>query len=364
MHVLIARRAVRVTVALSVLLASGFAAQGLAPQPSRAGVVCGGESCSVFLSAFITLSGDDKGDNPGVSIPPPPCWYSTVSGTYPGEGSPAGAAEPFDKFVHAAIKGGYGTWSLADGGGGGGGSTYFSGTVKGQADAVSGYPKYANPAAGNWYGLDATGSVQGQQCVAQRPWLSWVAQGTQPPPPVVPPLTLALYAYAHMTLPTMQFALDPSGRSYVALPTFVKADLAGWGGAEAGGDPYQHVTAHLDGTNETVTVWALAGKLYLTAGGSATPYEPCATLGSSWTSKEMAATGPNTPIDCGVTYRAPSTGGAFDLSGTIAWVPTWAEGGDGPPHGQPVPAGDLYTKHGQGVDVAEIQSINGPTAAP
>jgi hypothetical protein len=359
-HVLIARRAVRVTVALSVLLASGFAAQGLTSQPTKAGVVCGGESCSVYLGAYIKLTGDDQGDNPGINIPPPPCWYSPVSGTYPGEGAPAGAAVPMDKFMHAASKAS-GTWSLADGGGGGGGGSFF-GQFLGTANSVSGYPKYRNPAAGTWYGLDANGSVAGRACTGQRPWLSWVGQGALPPAPEVPPLTLALYALAHMYIPTLGFTLNPkNGPSYVTLPTFVKAGLGGWNtGQKFGGKPYQYVTAHLNGTGESATVWAVAGSLYLSAGtSSATTYEPCAPLGSTWSTQEMDNAGSNARIDCGVTYRAPSTGGAFQLSGYIPWRPTWAAVAGGLPQGGAVPGGDLYSRGGQGVNVAEIQSLNG-----
>ena len=363
MHVLITRRAGRVAVALSVLLASGFAAQGLTPEPARAGVVCGGESCSVYLGAYIKLGGPDVSGsaNPGISIPPPPCWYATVSSTYPAEGAPAGAAEPFDKFVHAAVKAGYGNWGLSDGGGGGGGGGYFSG-IQGTADSVSGYPKYGHPAAGTWYGLDASGTAQGRACVGQRPWLAWVGAGDQPPPPEVPPYTLALYAYAHMVVPTLSVATNPQGRTYVSLPTFAETRLGGWGGNRDGAYPFQYVTATLKGTGESVTVWALAGHLVITSGApDATVYDNCSDYrGSTWGSR-MSTTGPGTAIDCGVTYRSPSTGGQFSLRGSITWAPTWAQGNAAGalPHGQPVGAADLYTTGARGVTVAEIQSLNG-----
>jgi len=355
-HVLNARRAIRVTVTVSVLLASGFAAQGITGQSAKAGVVCGGQSCEVYLSAFIHLSGDVGGNNP-VNIPPPPCWYSPVSGTYPAEGAPAGAAVPFDKFVRAAIKGNYGTWSLSDGGSGGGGAGFFSGE-RGTADAVSGYPRYANPQPGSWYGLDANGSAQGLACVGSRPWLAWVAQGTLPPPPTIPLKTLALYALAHMRIPGISFTVNPSSRSYVALPTFVMTNFAGWSHNKFNGQPYQHVTATIVATGQQATVWAVGGALHIYAGtASATTYNHCTAFGSSTSPGKMNATGPNTPIDCGATYSAPSTGGPYTLSGTIDWRPTWAPGGGGPPQGQPL-GGDLVSAHGQPITVAEVQSLN------
>lgn len=356
MHVLNARRAIRLIVALSVLLASGFAAQGLTGQSVKAGVVCGGQSCSVYLSAFIRLTGDVGGNNP-VAIPPPPCWYSPVSGTYPAQGAPAGAAVPFDKFVRAAVKGNFGTWSLSDGGSGGGGGAFFSGE-EGTADSVSGYPKYANPAAGSWYGLDADGSAQGLACVGSRPWLSWVGQGALPPPPTIPERTLALYALAHMRIPGISFTLNPHGRSYVALPTFVTANFTGWSHDKFNGQPYQHVTATIVATGQQATVWAVGGSLLINAGTtSATTYDRCTAFGSSTSPAKMDATGPDKPIDCGATYKAPLTGGAYILSGSITWRPTWAPVGGGPPQGQPIGV-PLLSRHGQPVTVAEVQSLN------
>lgn len=352
-----ARRAIRAIAALSVLLALGFAAQGLTGQSAKAGVVCGGQSCAVYLSAYIHLSGDVGPYNGSITIPPPPCWYSTVSGTSPAEGAPAGAAVPFDKFVHAAIKGNFGTWSLSDGGSGGGGGSFFNG-IKGQADAVSGYPKYAKPTAGSWYGLDANGSAQGLACVGSRPWLSWVAQGTLPPPPTIPARTLALYALAHMRIPGISFRLNPSGRSYVALPTFVKTNFTGWSHNTFNGHPYQHVTATIVATGQQATVWAVGGSLHISAGtASATTYDHCTAFGSSTSPQKMNATQPNTPIDCGATYRAPSTSGPYQLSGSITWQPTWAPVGGGPPQGQPIGV-PLLSRGAQPVTVAEVQSLN------
>lgn len=355
MQAVIACRAAAVAAAASVLLAAGFAA----PLSARAGVICQGQGCSINLAAYIHLSGDDNGNNPGVAVPPPPCWYSTVASTYPAEGAPAGAAVPMDRFYHAAIKADSGSWFLADGGSGGGGNTFFS-TFVGQADQVSDYKSYAHPQAGSWYGLDADGSAAGEQCMAQRQWLAWVPQGALPPPPDIPPLTLALYAFKHLSLPQMNLRLNPRTRSIVTLPTFVKTQM----NTETlpGGQPYRWVTATIPATGLTVTVWALAGNLSITAGtAAATVYQPCRAMGSAASSQQMAHTGANAPIDCGVTYRQPSSSGPFTLTGTITWRAYWAATGSQTPtaNRQPVPNGLLVSQHQVPVDVAEIQGLNG-----
>ena len=355
MQAVIPRRALGAVAAVCVLAASGFAASPSA----RAGVICQTQGCSISLASYIHLSGNDNGDNPGVTVPPPPCWYSTVSATYPAEGAPAGAAVPMDKFFRAGIKENSGQWSLADGGGGGGGTTFFS-SFEGQADQVSDYKSYAHPQAGSWYGLDADGSAAGEDCMATRPWLAWVAQGALPPPPDIPPLTLALYAFKHLNLPTMNLRLNPGGRSIVTLPTFVKTQMNA--ATLPGGQPYRWVTATIPATGLTVTVWALAGNLHINAGtAAATVYQPCRTMGSAASSQEMAHTGANAAIDCGVTYRQPSSGGPFTLTGTITWRAYWAATGSQTPtaNRQPVPGGVLISQRQVPVNVAEIQGLNG-----
>jgi len=352
---LIARRAAGAAAAVCVLLAAALAA----PSSARAGVICQGQGCSISLGAYIHLSGDDNGSNPGVAVPPPPCWYSTVSGTDPAEGAPAGAAVPMDKFFRAGIKADSGQWFDADGSSGGGGNTFFS-QFEPQADQVSDYKSYAHPQAGSWYGLDQDGSNAGGQCMARRPWLAWVPQGALPPPPDIPPLTLALYAFKHLSLPPMNLRLNPQTRSIVTLPTFVKTQM----NTETlpGGQPYRWVTATIPATGLTVTVWALAGDLNITAGtAAATVYQPCHTMGSGASGQQMAHTGANAAIDCGVTYRQPSSSGPFTLTGTITWRAYWAATGSQTPtaNRQPVPNGILVTRHQVPVDVAEVQGLNG-----
>lgn len=354
MQAVILRRAFGTVAAVCVLVGSGFAASS----PARAGVICQNQGCSISLAAYVHLSGNDTGDNPGVVVPPPSCWYTPVTGTSPVEGGPAGAAVPMDKFFHAAMKANSGTWSDADGSGGGGGTTSFSQFV-GQADQVSDYKSYAHPQAGSWYALDNDGSLVGGQCMAQRPWLVWVPQGQLPPPPTVSPLTLARYAYKYLSLPYVTLRLNPPTRSFVTLPTYVKTQMNA--NFLPDGKPYRHVTASIPSLGLTVTVWVLAGKLHLSSGSAnATVYQPCHTMGTTADSQQMSRTGPNARIDCGVTYRQPSAGRAFMLTGTITWRAYWAQTGSPTPtaNAQPVQGGILTSQSHVPVTVAEIQNLN------
>lgn len=353
-------RAAAVSAAACVLAAIGLVAPASA---ARAGVICNGSGCSVSLSGFVHLSGDDGGDNPGVTVPPPPCWYSPVSSTYPSEGSPAGAAVPMDKFFRYGIKNNTGSVFLADGSSYGGGTTFFS-PFRVQADQVSDYKSYAHPQAGSWYGLDFDDTPAGNNCSNSRPSFMWATPGTPPPPPDVPPLTLALYAFKHLSLPGMKPTLDPAARSYVSLPTYVKMQFANNGGPTLylpGGRPYRYVTASIPALNLSVTVWAIGSALHIAPGSpGATAYQPCPATGSKATSSQMANTGANAAIDCGVTYRQPSTGGPFTLTTSINWTAYWAAGQSVTPtaNRQPVPNGQLTSQAKTPVNVAEIQNIN------
>jgi hypothetical protein len=135
----------------------------------------------------------------------------------------------------------------------------------------------------------------------------------------------------------------------------------------AGGQPYSTVTASLPDGSLSVTVWAMARPLSISAGTpDATLYtRGCGYLGSTATARQMASTGANQPIDCGVTYLRPGTG--FGLTASVGWQTYWAittGDGDGPlppdPGMQPLNNGQLLpSTAGRQVSVGEIQSLNG-----
>ena len=91
----------------------------------------------------------------------------------------------------------------------------------------------------------------------------------------------------------------------------------------------------------------------------------CGFMGSRASPGQMAHTGANQAIDCGVTYRHPGTG--YALTAQIRWRVFWAvTTGDGPgplppaANMRPLPNGNLDPITGtRVVPVAEIQSTNG-----
>jgi hypothetical protein len=133
------------------------------------------------------------------------------------------------------------------------------------------------------------------------------------------------------------------------------------------GQPYSTVTASLPDGSLSATVWAMARPLSISAGTpDATLYtRGCGYLGSTATARQMAGTGANQPIDCGVTYLRPGTG--FGLTASVGWQTYWAittGDGDGPlppdPGMQPLANGHLLpSTAGRQVSVGEIQSLNG-----
>lgn len=383
MRIMTWRRAICSAAGVGALLAGFFATV-----PSAAagiGTGCGQQGCTVDLSQYIAMSGNDHSDsavNPGIVVPPVHCWYSMVTSTSPQKGSPASAAVPFDKFARA----GGGQYTLQDG------TSYSTGdsdwpSDQKQADQVSDRQNhYANPQPGNWYGWDSDWATN----TSDPCWMkaidtfAFVPPGQSPPPPPISNQQLELYALKHLTLPTAgNLQLNPATRSYVNLPTFVRLPLNGQlpnelfppGAGPEAGMPYRTATACLrGGTGQCVTIWAYPTKFSIDPGaGSAKLWQDtqCGALqsdgasvfvGSHATQQQMDQAKPNQSIDCGVTYQQP---GSFNLTASLSeWTATFAVGnhdGQPPPAGGPVVqgAGNLPDVSGhQTVPVAEIQSIN------
>src|SRR6266540_1549762 len=190
--------------------------------------------------------------------------------------------------------------------------------------------------AGTWYMLpvNPAASPAGQAECLKLPLYAWVLPGQLPPAPPIPPATLRMLALAKLTRPGIgNIDVNPAGRSYANLPTFVRVGLTGAFERTAGGRPYATVTASLPDGSLSVTVWAMAQPLSIDAGTlDASMYTGgCRYLGSTATAKQMSGTGANQPIDCGVTYRRPSDG--YNLTTSISWRVYWAittGDGDGP----------------------------------
>jgi hypothetical protein len=164
-----------------------------------------------------------------------------------------------------------------------------------------------------------------------------------------------------------------NGHTFTNLPTFVRATLGGrYHPAANGRPPYVTVTATLNGAS--VTVWAEASRLQLSASGGSgytADTNNCGYLGSQEMvahPQEVANTGPGGPIDCGLTFQTPAT---WQVTASMAWQTCWAQGGAGnqPPNPAActaVPGTQLNGTNWppQPVVVSEIQSVNNSPAPP
>jgi hypothetical protein len=336
------RRAARL-VTLAAAVSSGLLAAALAAAPALADTPsagCTGQSCWVGMaSQFITLSGDYTNGPTGfaqVPVPPPPCWMSP-SATGPQ--------------MYAAYVSGIGQKSGPSGQGANAGLGPFIAQIK----------KYRN-SPGMWYGATMLTTGAGFACGNKLPLLAWVAPGAAPPAPPIPPATLAAYAYDHMRIPTPSVVVNPAGRNFVTLPAYVWAVQAGTGpmlpagggNVPAGG---ANMPAHLSITataagagGASVTLTAAAGQLSVSAQNGATAYSPCPSPGGSKypVGHPPQNSGPGTTPDCGVVFRAPSTGNTITASLLYAIVV----------HGANVQFAPIPVQGTRTVQVAEIQNLN------
>jgi hypothetical protein len=323
------------------LAMAGPAGAGSGPPP---GTGCGGSACTVSLEKLVHFSGNwSAGTNNPVTIPPPPCLWEPIGDGQTGSQQIVSEWGPNPPTAFDVDK------SYA------------------QAQQLL---KQNPPPAGTWYMLpvNPAASPAGKAECLKLPLYAWVLPGQLPPTPPIPPATLRMLALAKLTRPGIgNIDVNPAGRSYANLPTFVRVGLTGAFERTAGGRPYATVTASLPDGSLSVTVWAMAQPLSIDAGTTdATVYtDGCRYLGSTATAKQMSGTGANQPIDCGVTYLRPSNG--YNLTASISWRVYWeitTGDGDGPlpPQAgmQAVGAGQLQASTaGRPVSVGEIQSLNG-----
>lgn len=305
-----------------------------------------GDSCTAMLENMISLKGDvapgNKIVNTVVNIAPPPCLWEPIGGATTGS---------------KAITTEWGTNPKNA-------PTQFSidQSVK-QAVALE-----KAPAPGEWYELPvnpAAGSAGAQQCL-KLPLYAWVPPGQSPPGINIPPQTLAQLALAVVKLPGAgTIVTNPAAKSFTNLPTFVRATLGG-GHIGPGGRPYVSATASLNGTS--VTVWAEASRLQVSASGGSSytaDTSNCGYLGSTemLNPQAVAHVGPGGHIDCGLTFQSPAT---WQVTASMTWQTCWAQNGNAaaPPNPAtctPVPGAQLngttWAPHQVVVD--EIQSVNG-----
>jgi hypothetical protein len=348
-------QAVKRHVAAIVVIAAGLAGPALAAAPASAGngtstVGCStGDSCTAMLEQMIQVSGDYKPVgaplNTVVNIAPPPCLWEPIGDAVTGSKS---------------ITSQYGTDPKTA-------TTEFQ--VNQSVQQADDLLKQNPPPAGEWYMLpvNPAAGAAGMAACAKLPLFAWVPQGATPPGITVPPQTLAQLAIARVLLPAAGgLMFNPAnGRSFTNLPTFVRATLNG-GHQTLNGPPWVSVTATLN--NQSVTVWALASRLQISASGGSSytaDTNNCGYLGSNWMvtrPQQVAHTGVGGPIDCGLTFHSPAT---WHVSATMAWQTCWAPGGAtaAPPNPAtctPVPGAQLNGTNwaAQPIVVNEIQSVN------
>ncbi len=324
-----------VTFVSGVLLAGGLAV-GLSAVPAAAdsGPVtsagCSGIQCWTQLGVKISEPGAPASGTPNTgyaaaSVPPPTCWY----------GDPVTGAEM------AATK-------KQD-------DTSASGIdvvpVLPSQSQVDAHVKSTSLSDGAWY--QATGDPNNPNeitCIQQMAardggFIIWIPAGGALPQPGVTPQQLADYAFSQMVLPPPQISVNPQNRTYVTLPTFVKANAR----------PVQ-ITAQLG--NLAVTVTATPTGLAISAPGS-TAYEngkagDCLPQGSTVTKAQMDAAGAGKTPDCGFVFQSPSSG-PVQITASETWTATWNGGQALPQQPTPTAANPAPT-----IQVNEIQSVTGP----
>jgi hypothetical protein len=327
-------------VAIAGVIIAGLLGPMAAAAPASAGasVGCNGNDCSALLSSLITLKGDVGGGSAQVplDLAPPPCLWEPIGDATTGsqyiiqQFGTAGPGTPFG--VYASVQ---------------------------QAQALL---KNGGTPAGTWYQLpvNPAASAAGQAACLKLPLFYFAQPGQALPALPIPDVTLARYAYNHMTIPVPRLTINPAARGYVNLATYV---WGAWPASPTTGrmDAYKIVAAL---GNQVVTVWAQpAGRnpFAVNASGPGTANSAgCGATGSHYPAgRPPPSAGAGTTPDCGVLWQAPTT--TPGLTATVTWSVTWGNGdlnGPGPNALPPI----VLTGPNPPLEfpVEEIQSINGP----
>jgi hypothetical protein len=326
------RRSVVTVLVFAGLLAPCWLA---GPVSAGSGVGCTGNTCSVLLSSLITLKGDVGNGSVHAQLPvaPPPCLWQPIGD------STTGSTLIIQQFGSAVPGTPFGVFRSVQ-----------------QARTLL---KHKPVPPGTWWQLPvnpAAPKAAQRQCYTL-PLFDFTVPGQAPPTPPVPLQTLADYAYNHMAIPAPTLTVNPAGRGYVNLATYVWGRSRPVSPATGRPDAYE-VTATLGG--ESVSVWAqpaAKGAFSVAANGPGTPYSACGPDGSRYrVAHAPASAGAGTPPDCGVLWQAPVAGAS--VSATVTWSVTWGAGvrnGPGPNVLPPI----QMTGRTPPFPVAEIQSING-----
>lgn len=320
-------------IVIAGIIAAGLLAPFSAAIPASAGngVGCNGSNCWIDLSQFIHLSGDQgSGTNyTPIPVPPPPCLWEPIGDQTSGSkyvinfyGTDPGKGAPFD---------GHGAWTEAK-------------------------KLLKNPTAGTWYELpvNPAASPAGKAACLKLPLFTFVLPGQPPPMPPIPPRTLAIYAYNHMSIPSISLLTNPNLKGYVNLGTYVWAN---WAASQTTlrKDAYK-LMATLGGT--TVTVWAQVTKFSVSAIGPGAAANNCGPTGSHQQppGQAPAKAGAGVAPDCGVLWQGPDTHAAVQAN--VKWQVSWGLGNlNGPGNHRLRPI--IMTGATTPFQVSEVQSVNG-----
>lgn len=283
------RLALTIAVPAAALLTAISAALPAAAGNDVGGGSISGNSASVYLKQFVTLSGNGVGSGSGytpINVDPPPCLWN-----------PIGDQTTGSKYII----------NFSNGVDPGPSGLYQTGATFKQAQDL-----LANPKPGTWYVLpvNPAASAAGQAECLKLPLFAFVPPGQAPPMPPIPGKTLAEYAYNNLKVTAPTLTASPDGKGYVNLGTYV------WDSSNPG---QLTVTATLNGTNQFATVRATPGPLTISTSGPGTAYSNCGPGGSHFPRGNVPASiGPGTAPDCGVLWRSPDAGAV--VTGTITWT--------------------------------------------
>ena len=160
-----------------------------------------------------------------------------------------------------------------------------------------------------------------------------------------------------MTIPSPSLKVNPAGRGYVNLASYVWANWGapgGHGGTDGHGDYW--VTATLLNSNQSATVWAQPGRLQIHASGPGVPYSGGCGINGSHQSDPPANSGPGVKPDCGVMWTGPAK--TATVTASVTFRVTWGAGILNGPGPNALP--DItITSRPFTMSVAEIQNLNG-----
>ncbi|GII53216.1 hypothetical protein Pth03_16050 [Planotetraspora thailandica] len=299
--------------ALAVLLAGALTtvAAALPRGPEGDGYQDGNTAGVVLKDSSIVLSGNGLGGDRGSGYSMPrPCWYE------PGKSAEEMLATQEDLGEY---------WYHTNPGGT---PEQYEAWLNQYKDKVGQDGRWWSPA----YNSADPG---GMACWAGLEGALWVAAGDTPPAGISPEVLLAI-ARAALTVPEPTINVNPDGKSYVNLDTWVW--LTGIGATE------RSVTASIPGIMSATVTATLGDDMSIDSGTDwAKEHNACGQTGTPYDGGDKAS--------CGVTYLRASVDDVYTLTVTTEWDIEGSIGGAPSGVFQPIP---VSTE--RDIAVGEVQS--------